>query len=180
MDIKGPEMHALGTVCPQSESSVSESPHTGLHGWLRMLLRWGLPRFAAYNCLPLHRCRFSKYDSLILMCLGKHIPNTNAALHAWAHRCRCRLIITPTCTPSWSVIRGTIPIFALSRPRPPMCTSLWLISLKPVPLSRSQHFHWAPLHTPRKITFVQFLMEIFGLGLFWLRVWGERSCYILI
>lgn len=45
-----------------------------LYGWLHMLLRRGLPRFTAYNCLPLHRCRFSKYDSLILMCLGKTQP----------------------------------------------------------------------------------------------------------
>lgn len=56
------------------------------------------PRFTAHNCLPLRRRRFGKYDSFILICLGKHKPNADATLHAWANRCRCCLIISPTCT----------------------------------------------------------------------------------
>lgn len=101
----------------QSESALStshkvspqyQSHPMALNGWLHMLLLWGLPRFTAHNCLPLHRRRFSKYDSLILMCLRKHNPNTNAALHAWANHCRCRLIISLTCILSWSVNSGTI------------------------------------------------------------------------
>lgn len=89
-------------------SPLYQSHPVALHGWLHMRLHWGLPRFTAYNCLPLHRCRFSKYDSLFLMCLGKNNPNTNAALHGWANRSRCRLIISPTCTLSWSVNSGVI------------------------------------------------------------------------
>lgn len=90
---------------------------SALHGWLHMLLRRGLPRFTAYNWLPLHRCRLSKYDSLILMRRGKHSPNTDAALHAWSNSCRCCLIISPTCILSWSVNSRTIPIIAvLARP----------------------------------------------------------------
>lgn len=42
------------------------------------------------------------------MCLGTHNPNTNAALHAWANHCRCHLIISSTCSLSWSVNSGTI------------------------------------------------------------------------
>ena len=118
---------------PQSKVLDISVTLVALHGWLRMLLRWGLPRFTAYNCLPLHRCRFSKYDSLILMCLGKHNPNTDAALHARANHCRCRLIISATCTPGWSVNSGTISSFA----RPPIGVALiddgYMESLLPSP-----------------------------------------------
>lgn len=129
------------------------------HGWLHTLHHWGLPRFTAHNCLPLHRRRFSKYDRLILMCLGKHNPNTNAALHAWANRCRCRLIISPTCTPGWSVNSGTIS----SSPR------LWLMTVTSEPVS--------PLllvpcvhRDPWKITLVQHLMKI---QLSWVVWWAD-------
>ncbi len=98
-----PALPRVHKVSPQYQSHPM-----ALHGWLHMLLYWGLPQFTAYNCLPLHRRRFSKYDSLILMCLGKHNPNTNATLHAWENRRRCHLIISPTCTFSWSVNSGTI------------------------------------------------------------------------
>lgn len=97
-------------------SPLYPSHPSALHGWLSVLLRWGLPRFTAHNCLPLHGRRFSKYDSLILMCLGKHKANTNASLHAWANHCRCCLIISPTCTLNRSVNSGTFS-------SPPLCPS---------------------------------------------------------
>lgn len=126
-----PALSRVHKVSPQYQSHPM-----ALRGWLHMLLHWGLPRFTAYNCLPLHRCRFSKYDSLILMCLGKHNPNTNAALHAWANRCRCRLIISPTCTLSWSINSREDLIFA-SLPVH-RSASLWLITSKPAPVSWSR------------------------------------------
>lgn len=139
-----------------------QSHPMAVHGWLHMLLHWGLPRFTAYNCLPLHRCCFSKYDSLILMCLGKHNPNTNAALHAWANRCRCRLIISPTCTLSWSVISGTIPS-TLSSPVHWSAVALIddIAASSPLLLS---YFRRSSLCASRKITLVQYLMEILAGG----------------
>lgn len=122
----------------------------------------GCPGSQLIIAFPLHRCRFSKYDSLILMCLGKHSPNTNAALHAWANCCRCRLIILQTCILSWSVNSRTIPIIAVFA-HPP---SLWLItSTEALPVS---YFHGVSLCAARKITRVQYLMEILVSGVVWL------------
>lgn len=104
-------MHACARTL-QSALSTNEvlniSHPTALRGWLHKLLHWGFPWFTAHNCLPFHRRCLCKYDSLILMCLGTHNPNTNAALHAWANDCRCHLIISSTCSLSWSVNSGTI------------------------------------------------------------------------
>lgn len=117
----------------------------------------GCPRFTAHNCLPLHRRHFSKYDSLILMCLGKHQPNANATLHAWGNRRRCCLIISPTCTLNWSVNSATISSSPLRPSADQFCFDWWQL-----------HVHWTQLlfswsswyfHS-RQITLVQYLMEI--------------------
>lgn len=131
-----------------------------LHAWLHLQLHWGLLRFIAHNCLPLHRRHFSKYDRLILMCLPKHNTNTNAALHAWANRCRCHLIISHACTLSWSVNCGPIS----SSPLRPSADRRrfdwwWLHGNQPPPDPHPRlsvpYFHGSSRCASRKITAVQ-------------------------
>lgn len=165
-------MHAC-TRTRQSETALSsahkvspqyQSHPMALHGWLHMLLLRGLPRFTAHNCLPLHRRHFSKYDSLILMCLRKHSPNTNAALHAWANHCRCRLIISPTCTLNWSVNSETISSSPLCPFTDRRRFDWWRLHRKRAPPLLVTYFHRSSLCATRKITLVQYLMEMLFSG----------------
>lgn len=127
-------------VCVQAVVNVSHNPQTTvqsrrrltmLHGWLPIRFHWGLRCCTAHNCLPPSQAPPRQIWQPHLLYLGKHEPNMNTALHAWANPYRCHLIISHSFNLSWCVHNEA----SSSSPRPIQRSAMWLMRVTSKTLS---------------------------------------------